>query len=165
MNVPRRHWLAIAAIHCCCLLVARDLFAALGILTTSSNSVSIPISITDYNVSTGAAQVTKTSAHTITVVSNLLPWTVSVRALSGSFSFAPSLGDANPNKPASSLAVRAPAISATWIPLSTTSQVLGTGPQSFANQTKSLDYQINSNLATDPPGTYSLAVIYTLTTP
>lgn len=149
---------------CLSLLVVPCLFAALT-LTTSTGSVAIPFLTTDYNSSTGVAQVIKTSAQTLTILSNTSTWTLNVRALSATFSFAPSLGDPNPNKPAADLAVRAPATSSTWLVLSTTNQVLSTGPKSASNQTRVLDYRLNSNLSTNPPGAYTLSVIYTLTSP
>jgi hypothetical protein len=164
MKIPRSQRLALLSIACACLVAARDLFAALS-LTTSSNSVSMPFAATDYNSATGAAQSIKTAAHTLTVLSTSSTFTLSMRAQTATFTFTPSSGDANPNKPAGDLAVRAPLASLTWIPLSTTSQVLGTGPKSNSSQSGALDYRLNSNLATNPPGTYSLSVIYTLTSP
>jgi hypothetical protein len=141
-----------------------SLFAALT-LTTSTNSVAIPFATTDYDKTTGVAQITKTSAQTLTILSNSATWTLSVRAVTATFSFAPSAGDPNPSKPAGDLAVRAPATSATWLVLTTTNQVLSTGPKSASNQTRALDYRLNSNLNSNPPGTYTLSVIYTLTSP
>ena len=105
-----------------------SLFAILT-LTTNTNSVAIPFLTTDYNSITGAAQIIKTSAQTLTIRSTTATWTLSVRALTATFAFAPSAGDPNPNKPAADLAVRAPATSATWLALTTTNQVLSTGPK------------------------------------
>ena len=141
-----------------------SLFAALT-LTTSTNSVAIPFATTDYNKTTGVAQITKTSAQTLTILSNSATWTLSVRALTATFAFTPSAGDPNPSKPAGDLAVRAPATSSSWLVLTTTNQVLSTGPKSASNQTRALDYRLNSNLNSNPPGTYTISVIYTLTSP
>lgn len=143
---------------------ASCLFAALQ-LTTSTNSVLIPFASTDYNSSTGAAQIVRTSAQTLTILSDKKTWTLNVRALTSTFSFSPSLGDPNPNKPASDLLVRAPATSSSWLTLTTSDQVLSTGPKSNNDQTLALDYQLSSNLSSDPPGTYTISVIYTLTNP
>lgn len=140
------------------------LFAALK-LTTDTNSVSIPFAISDYNSSTGAAQIIKTSAETLTIVSNSATWTLNVRVLTSTFSFVPSSGDTNPNKSASDLAVRTPATSSSWTSLTTSNQVLSTGPKSASNQTRIVDYRLNSNLSTDPPGTYTISVVYTLSSP
>lgn len=155
---------ALVVIGSLSLLLARNLFALLT-LTTSTNSVSIPFAATDYNSSTGAAQIIKTTAQTLTILSNTSTWTLNVRALASTFSFTPSLGDPNPSKPASDLAVRAPATSSTWRALTTTNQVISTGPRSTTNQTRAIDYRLNSNLNANPPGTYSISVIYTLTSP
>ena len=152
------------AIICVSLIPLLNLSATLT-LTTSTSSISIPFLTTDYNASTGAAQVIRTSAQTLTIKSTTGTWTLSVRALASTFSFAPSLGDLNPNKPAADLSVRAPATSSTWLVLTTTNQVLSTGPKSASDQTRALDYRLNSNLSTDPPGTYTISVIYTLTSP
>lgn len=160
-RIPKR---ALTVVAWLCLLPMQNLSAATT-LTTNTNAVSIPFATTDYNSSTGAAQLIKTSANTLTIVSSSATWTLSVRALTSTFSFAPSLGDANPNKPASDLAVRAPATSSTWLVLTTTNQVLSTGPKSSSNQTRAIDYRLNSNLSTDPPGTYTISVVYTLTNP
>ncbi|MBA3832128.1 MAG: hypothetical protein H0X34_09585 [Chthoniobacterales bacterium] len=149
---------------CFSLLTVPCVFATLT-LTTSTGSIAIPFLATDYNASTGAAQVIKISAQTLTILSTSNTWTLNVRALSSTFSFAPSLGDSNPNKPAADLVVRAPVTSSTWLVLSTTNQVLSTGPKSASNQTRVLDYRLNSNLSTNPPGSYTLSVVYTLTSP
>jgi hypothetical protein len=61
--------------------------------------------------------------------------------------------------------VRAPATSSSWLALTTTNQVLSTGPKSASNQTRVLDYRLNSNLNSNPPGTYTISVVYTLTSP
>ena len=118
-----------------------------------------------YNASTGVAQVTRTSAQTLTIISDKKTWTLSVRAMTSTFSFTPSLGDPNPNKPASDLAVRNAATSGTFVVLTTSDQVLSTGPKSASAQTVNLDYRLNSNLSTNPPGNYTISIIYTLTNP
>ena len=140
------------------------LFATLT-LSVDVSTVSIPFLTTNYNLSTGAAQVIKTSAETLTIKSTTGTWTLSVRALTSTFSFIPSLGDPNPNKPAADLSVRAPATSSAWLSLTTSDQVVSTGPKSSNNQTRTLDYRLNSNLSSDPPGTYTISLIYTLTSP
>ncbi len=164
MNRPSHFRLVSAATALVFLLTIGSLLAALS-LTTSSTSVSIPFLTTDYNASTGAAQVIKTSAHNLTILSSTSTWTLSVRVLTSTFSFAPSSGDTNPNKPASKLAVRAPAFSSAWSVLTTSNQVLATGPKVSSNQVRAIDYRLDSNLSTDPPGTYTISVVYTLTSP
>lgn len=162
MMRPSRVWLLSMIGHSA--MAVPSLFAILT-LTTNTNSVAIPFATTDYDKITGAAQLIKTSANTLTIRSTTGAWTLTVRALAATFAFAPSAGDPNPSKPAGDLAVRAPATSATWLVLTTTNQVLSTGPQAAGNQTRALDYRLNSNLNNNPPGTYTISVIYTLTSP
>lgn len=140
------------------------LTAALS-MTTSASAVSIPIVTTDYNASSGVAQVTVIAPQTLTITSTTSTWTLSVRAGTATFSFTASSGDPNPNKPAADLAVRTPATSSTWLALTSSNQVLSTGAKAARGQVRAVDYRLTSNLKTDPPGTYSIAVIYTLTTP
>lgn len=130
-------------------------------MTIDTSSVSIPITISDYNLVSGAATVTVTAAQTLTVHDKKRNWTLSVRALTSNFSFSPSLGDANPNKPASHLSVRAPTEANVFIALTTSNQIIGDGIKSKDDVDVPLDYRIQSNLATDPPGTYSITLIYT----
>jgi hypothetical protein len=162
MTRSLRIWLL--SIVCLSAVAIPSLFAALT-LTTNTNSVSMPFLTTDYNASTGAAQIIKTTAHTLTVTSTTNTWTLSMRALTSTFSFIPSGGDPNPSKPASDLAVRVPVFSSNWIVLTTSNQVIATGPKLGSAQARALDYRLNSNLATNPPGSYSISVIYTLTSP
>ncbi len=133
-------------------------------ISLSTASVSMPFATTDFNSSTGAAQITKSSAHSFTVTAkNNVSWTVSVKTQTSTFSFLASSGDSNPNKPASDLALREPFLSLTWIPLTATNQVLTRG--SGSSGALPMDYRLNANLANDPPGTYSIAVVYTVTSP
>lgn len=162
MTRSLRIWLLL--IVCLSAVAIRSLFATLT-LTTNTNSVSMPFLTTDYNASTGAAQIIQTAAHTLTVLSTSKTWTLSVRALTSTFSFIPSGGDPNPNKPASNLAVRVPLFSSNWTVLTTSNQVLATGPKLGTPQTRSVDYRLDSNLNANPPGSYSISVIYTLTEP
>ncbi len=39
------------------------------------------------------------------------------------------------------------------------------GGTATTGNTFAMDYQLTSNLSQDPPGTYTLAVVYTLTAP
>jgi hypothetical protein len=161
MNRSLKRWLPTIAITCSCVIAPHDLFAAVS-LSTTSNAVSIPFATTDYNSSTGAAQVIKTSAHSVTVTATGGAWRAFVKTATATFSFVPSSGDPNPNKPAGDLAIRVPALGATWFVLSTTNQLVA---NLTGTVTGTVDYRLDSNLATNPPGTYSIAVIYTVTQP
>src|SRR5262245_6681284 len=157
----KRTMIALIALVC---LPLACLYATLK-LTTNTSSVSIPFATTDYNSATGAAQIIKTSAQTLTIVSDANTWTLNVRALASTFTFTPSSGHSNPNKSASNLAVRIPAFSSSWTSLTTSNQVIATGPKVNGNQTRAVDYRLNSNLSTDPPGTYTISIIYTISNP
>jgi hypothetical protein len=135
-------------------------------LSVDTNTVSIPFLTSDYNVTTGAATKTSTLANTFSVVSNK-SWTVSVKANTAAFSFTPSLGDADPSKPAGNLSYKV-STAGTYTALTTSNAAVKTGSKggsSTSGNTFSVDYQLTSNLSQDPPGTYALAVVYTLTAP
>jgi hypothetical protein len=135
-------------------------------LSVDTNSVSIPFLTSDYNSVTGAATKTATAANTVSVVSNK-SWTVSVKANTAAFSFTPSLGDADPSKPAGNLSYKLSS-GGSYTVLTTSNAAVKTGSKggsATSGNSFSVDYQLTSNLSQDPPGTYSLAVVYTLTAP
>jgi hypothetical protein len=137
------------------------------ILTTSTPAVSISTAASDYNPATGDAASTLLSGNTFGIKSTSSSWTLSVRALTGTFIFSPSLGDANPNKPCNELSVKVNGTT-TWLAASTASQVVATGPRgnlTGAPKQVPIDYQFLSNLADDPPGNYSITLIWTVTNP
>ncbi len=135
-------------------------------LTVDTNAVSIPFLSSDYNASTGAATKTVTSANTLSVASNK-SWIVSVKANTAAFAFTPSAGDADPVKAAGNLSYRLNGGSA-FTSVTTANVSLKTGVKggtATTGNTFGVDYQLTSNLSQDPPGTYTLAVVYTLTAP
>ena len=135
-------------------------------LSVDTNSVSIPFLTSDYNSATGAATKTSSTANTFSVVSNK-SWTVSVKANTAAFSFTPSLGDADPSKPAGNLSYKL-STAGSYTALTTSNATVKTGSKggsSTSGNSFSVDYQLTSNLSQDPPGTYSLALVYTLTAP
>src|SRR4030095_5365582 len=99
--------------------------------------------------------------NTLSITSSNRRWILSARALTPNFIFVPSLGDPNPNKPASDLAIRARNEANVWIPLSTSNQVVGGGAKK-TTESEPIDYQLTSNLNTDPPGIYSMSIIFTV---
>lgn len=136
---------------------------ALGIDT---NAVSINFLSSDYNASTGAATKTVTSANTLSVESNK-SWTVSLKANTAAFSFVPSAGDTDPAKPAGNLSYKL-STAGTYTAITTTNATVKTGSKggtATSGNTFVMDYQLTSNLSQDPPGTYTLAIVYTLTAP
>jgi hypothetical protein len=135
-------------------------------LAIDTNAVSMSFLSSDYNSSTGAATKTVTSANTLSVTSNK-NWTVSVKANTAAFSFVPSAGDADPSKPAGNFSYKLSA-AGTYTAITTANVTLTTGNKggtATAGNTVVLDYRLTSNLAQDPPGTYTLGVLYTLTAP
>ncbi len=137
---------------------------ALGIDTTA---VSINFVAADYNASTGAATKTVTGANTLTVESNK-NWSVNLKANSAAFTFTPSAGDPDPSKPCGNLSWRVSGGPSFTAITTTNAVVKNNGPKggtATAGNTVAMDYQLTSNLAQDPPGTYQLAIIYTLTAP
>jgi hypothetical protein len=135
-------------------------------LGINTNTVSIPFLTTDYNSATGVATKTSAAANTFSVVSNK-SWTVSVKANTTAFSFTPLLADTDPLKPAGDLSYKV-STAGTYTTLTTTNAAVKTGSKGGSSATGnsfSVDYQLASYLAQDPPGTYALAVVYTLTAP
>ncbi len=135
-------------------------------LTIDTVTVLIPFLATDYNVSTGAATKTVTNANTLSVESNK-SWTVSVKANSAAFSFSPSAGDPDPSKPAGNLSYKL-STAGTYTPVTTSNVAVKSGNKggtATAGNSFIMDYQLTSNLSQDPPGTYTLAIAYTLTAP
>jgi hypothetical protein len=136
---------------------------ALGIDT---NAVTMSFLTSDYNASTGAATKTVTSANTLSVSSNK-SWTVSLKANTAAFSFVPSAGDTDPGKPAGNFSYRVSGAGA-YTAITTANVAVKTGNKggtATAGNTFAMDYQLASNLSQDPPGTYTLAIVYTLTAP
>ena len=135
-------------------------------LGINTNAVTMSFLTTDYNTSTGAATKTVTSANTLSVDSNK-NWTLNVKANTAAFAFTPSAGDTDPSKPAGDFSYKL-STAGTYTPITTSNVVVKTGNKggtSTAGNSFSMDYQIDSNLNTDPPGTYTLAIVYTLTAP
>ncbi len=135
-------------------------------LGIDTNAVTMSFLASDYNPSTGAATKTVTSANTLSVTSNK-SWTVSLKANTAAFAFSPSLGDTDPSKPAGNFSYKL-STAGTYTAITTSNAVVKTGNKggtSTAGNTFIMDYQLTSNLNQDPPGTYTLAIIYTLTAP
>jgi hypothetical protein len=135
-------------------------------LGIDTNAVTMSFLTSDYNASTGAATKTVSSANTLSVDSNK-SWTVSLKANTAAFSFVPSLGDTDPGKPAGNFSYKV-STSGTFTAITTANVAVKTGNKggtATAGNTFAMDYQLTSNLSQDPPGTYTLAIVYTLTAP
>jgi hypothetical protein len=135
-------------------------------LAIDTNAVAMPFLTSDYNPSTGAATKTVTGANTLSVTSNK-SWTVSLKANTAAFAFTPSAGDTDPSKPAGNLSYKLSS-AGTFTTITTSNVAVKTGNKggtATAGNSFPMDYQLTSNLSLDPPGTYTLAIVYTLTAP
>lgn len=133
-------------------------------LTTTSNSASVAPAITDYDLS-DAITSESLAAHDLSVRSNR-GWIVSAKSATASFAFTPAVGGDTRTKSAGDLSVRK--ASGTYQALSTTNATLASGTAggvAHAGNTFSVDYKFASDITLDPPGTYVLDVVYTLTAP
>lgn len=130
------------------------------------NTVTMSFLSSDYNASTGAATKTVTTANTLSVTSNK-SWAVSLKANTAAFSFAPSAGDPDPSKPCGNLSYKL-STAGTYTTITTSNAVVKSGSKGgsgTSGNTFAIDYQLTSNLSQDPPGVYTLAIIYSLTAP
>lgn len=134
-------------------------------ITSSTASVSRSLQATDYNLQTGTATLRMSAAHTLSIQSTS-NWALTVQAVTPTFSFAGD-GSINPSKQAADLAVRVAGIGS-WLALSTSPKTVTTGAAQAAESPPaevSIDYQFSSNLKSDPPGSYSISIIWTVTQP
>ena len=133
-------------------------------LTTTSNAAGVTIVSGDY-ASSDAITSESVAAHDLKVRSNRA-WVISAKSGAASFGFVPTVTGDTRTKPASDLAVRK--AGGTYAALSTTNATLATGSAggvSGSGNTFAVDYKFASNITLDPPGTYTLDAIYTLTAP
>ena len=133
-------------------------------LTTTNTAVTINNTAADY-VSADAITKSALAAHILAVRSNRT-WTVSVKSSTANFAYAPATAGDSRTKPASDAQVKAGA--GTFASLSTTNATLATGAAGGATKagnTFAVDYNVATDINLDPPGAYTLAVVYTLTNP
>ncbi|MEO6244188.1 MAG: hypothetical protein ABIQ12_02025 [Opitutaceae bacterium] len=135
-----------------------------AILSVDTNSVAISFAAGDYDLSTGAASKTASAGSTFRVSTNR-SWTLSAKAGSANFSYTPTnVGDTS-TKPAGDLGFKL-STAGSYTTLTTSDQTLATGTRggySTVGNTRIVDYSLSSNLNQDSPGSYSLTVVYTLT--
>ncbi len=133
-------------------------------LTTTSNQAGVTITSGDYSDDDSIAT-EQASAHDLSVRSNRA-WVITAKSGAENFSFTPDNAGDSRDKPASDLEVRK--ANGTYQPLDTTGVELATGSAggvSDSGNTFAVDYKFLSNIRLDPPGTYTLDAIYTLTAP
>jgi hypothetical protein len=137
--------------------------AQMLVLTVDVASVPFAFTATDYSPTTGIAVKTDLKATTFSVSANS-NWKLSVQPGGPAFTFTPSGTQVDPVKSASQLAVRSG--TGAYVPLvpagSLTVITGNRGGTGTTGNSVPVDYQMTSNLATDPPGSYLLTLTYTL---
>jgi hypothetical protein len=132
-------------------------------LTVDATSVTLAFAATDYDAGTGLATKTAVKATTFSVSANRA-WKLTVQPGDQFFTFTPAGTSQDPRKPVSALAVRTGA--AAFAPFSGVANIpVATGTAGGYTKTGNsvpVDYQMQSALATDPPGAYLLTLTYTL---
>jgi hypothetical protein len=132
-------------------------------LTVDLTSVTLAFAASDYDVTTGLAVKEALLGTTFRVSANRA-WKLSVRAGNAAFTFTPAGTATDPAKPSSALAIKtgsgtyAPFAGVTELPVATGSR----GGSGKPGNVIPVDYQMKSDLATDPPGAYVLTLTYTL---
>lgn len=133
-------------------------------LTTTSNSVAVNLTASDY-ASSDAIATELLAAHQLAVRSNR-GWVVSARSNTPNFAFTPdTVGDTR-TKPSTDLSVRK--ASGSYQGLTTTDFTLASGTAGgvgHSGNTFAVDYEIATDITLDPAGSYALDVVYTLTSP
>lgn len=132
-------------------------------LTVDVTSVTFAFAAADYDVTTGLATKEALKATTFSVNANRA-WKLSARAGNATFTFVPTGTGTDPAKPSSALAIRTG--TATYAPFAgVVEMTVATGSRGGygkAGNVIPVDYQMKSDLAIDPPGSYALTITYTL---
>jgi hypothetical protein len=133
-------------------------------LTTTSNTAGITLALADF-ASADAITKESLSAHSLMVRSNR-PWLLSAKSGAANFAFTPSTAGDTRTKPSTDLSVRK--TGGSYQTLSTADVTVTSGVSGGAavtGNTFAMDYKLASDITLDPPGTYTLSVVYTLTAP
>jgi len=132
-------------------------------LTVDTSTVTFNFTQSDYAADgTGSKEVV--NATTFKVASNAR-WILQAGADNLNFSYNPGItGAANPNKSCGDLSLR-PNGTATYIPVTNLNQELARGDaggNTVPANSIPVSYKLNTTVAGDPPGTYTLTLTYTL---
>lgn len=122
--------------------------------------VNLSVPVAAFNLATGDASVTSTSAISATLRSNR-NWNFTVRTGSTTFTHTPAPGAPATAKPVSGLLIRQNGTSS-FMPLSTSNVVVSSGP-SGNNIARNFDLRFDTTL-NDSPGQYSVTLVFTLVT-
>ncbi len=132
-------------------------------LTVDTSSVNFTFTQSDYAADgTGTKEVV--NGTTFKIASNSR-WILNVQADNATFTFAPGVaGTANPNKVCGDLSVSASG-TAGYHAISTTDQELASGLAGGNTATGNsirVSYKLATTVATDPPGTYTITLTFTI---
>jgi hypothetical protein len=126
-----------------------------------TSAVNMAVTSGSFNLSTGAASVTSSSAISSQIRSRLRPWTLDVRALSSTFSHSPASGAPLTAKPVSDLLIRQNGTSA-FAAISTSNMVVASGAATSSTNVN-LDLRFDTSLS-DSPGNYAATLVLTIIT-
>lgn len=133
-------------------------------LAVNTNTVAMTFVSGDYDLNTGAGSKTALSASSFQVSTNR-NWTLSVKAGAANFGFTPTFGGDTATKPAGNLGFKLSAAPG-YTTVTTSDQTVSTGSRGgygTSGNSPVVDYSLSSNLNQDAPGSYSLTLVYTLT--
>jgi hypothetical protein len=121
-------------------------------------NLSVPVSA--FNLATGIASVTSSSAISTTLKSNR-NWDFTVRSGSTTFTHTPVPGAPSTSKPVSQLLIRENG-SGSFLPISTSNVVIASGSNGN-NIDRDFDLRFDTTL-NDSPGQYAVTLVFTLVT-
>jgi hypothetical protein len=132
-------------------------------LTVDTSTVTFNFTQSDYAADgTGSKQVV--NATTFKIASNTR-WILQVSADNLNFTYSPGVaGTANPNKSCGDLSL-SPNGTANFVPVTNLNREIARGEaggNTVAANSIPVSYKLNTTVAKDPPGTYTLTVTYTL---
>jgi len=133
-------------------------------LAVNTNTVTMTFVSGDFNMNTGEAIKTSPAGSSFQIATNR-NWTLSVKAGAANFTFTPTFGGDTATKPAGDLGFKL-STDGFYQAVTTTDQTVSTGSRGgygVAGNSPVVDYSLWSYLDQDSPGSYSLTLIYTLT--
>jgi len=133
-------------------------------LAVDTNTVTMNFVSGDFNMNTGEALKLVSGGSNFQIATNR-NWTLSVKAGAANFTFTPTFGGDTATKPASDLGFTLSGGGA-YASVTTSDQTVTTGSRGgygVSGNSPSVDYSLWSYLDQDAPGTYSLTLVYTLT--
>lgn len=133
-------------------------------LAVNTNTVTMTFVSGDYNMNTGDAIKTVAGGSNFQIATNR-NWTLSVKAGAANFTFTPTFGGDTATKPASDLGFTLSG-GGSYTSVTTSDQTVTTGSRGgygVSGNSPVVDYSLWSYLDQDAPGSYSLTLVYTLT--